>query len=559
MTEITKISFCRIYIFDMVYSCIKYSRKFNVLFILGFFLFNEKPTAQIFIQQLPLDEKEAYIMMKEGVLDSSTWEIVRLYYEQPLNVPLGEIKELVNVFPEIGPNVPVSQEQLTSYEPWARKDIERFFSDFPELNNLKPILSFETSKTTKIGEAGMAIHKDTETDPHLYTQFSSVPNSMVSVQGRIEGLNSSARWQRRSINFSPRAVGTLTAGNFNLDLDKGLFYGYFPQNPSDTDVAQNWQYAGSNTWNGAIYNAYFGQVHGCLFIHRRKSETVYGVKCVTGVTDHINVIAAGSRLLASAAGEARADSIYYCDAGLTFAKSKWNAGIFSGVASPKKSAIPILLYVKNSLAGAEFAASYAGIPDGLPAPRSALKSRFSEKTHQSDSVTGDMHRISLSCRLPVCYRARSSYGASYYYSSGAAAAEGYADVSGRAWIDYALRYTYTSSPGTGAENHTVTAAFSHHLSQRLHCSLHGRCLAASGRYQSVFVRSKLQIVSSSFLEVAPFATVFSASDNNLEVSCGISHVLRIFGKTWSEIKIEAPLTIQNKDQWVLDAKAHFYL
>jgi len=36
-------------------------------------------------------------------------------------------------------------------------------------------------------------------------------------------------------------------------------------------------------------------------------------------------------------------------------------------------------------------------------------------------------------------------------------------------------------------------------------------------------------------------------------------MVKLFEKTWSEIKIEVPLTKQNQDQWVLDAKANFYL
>ncbi len=117
----------------------------DTAFIAVFFFFSEKPNAQISIQQLPLDEKEACIMLKEGTLDSATWELIGNYYEQPLNVPDGELKDLVNVFPEIGHDVPLTQEQLAPYEPWAAKDVQRFFSDFPELNNLKPILSFEKS------------------------------------------------------------------------------------------------------------------------------------------------------------------------------------------------------------------------------------------------------------------------------------------------------------------------------------------------------------------------------------------------------------------------------
>jgi hypothetical protein len=532
----------------------------DVIFITVFFIFCENPCAQISIQQLPLDEKEAYIMLKEGTLDSSTWELFGHYYEQPLNVPDGELKELVDVFPEIGHDVPLSKEQFAAYEPWTEKDVRRFFSDFPELSNLRPILSFETSKKSHVGQAGVAINKYTETDPALYARFSIIPNSTISVQGRIACLNSFARWQRRSVFAQLPAAGTLTVGNFDLNFDNGLFYGYFPQSPADTDVLQNWQYAGSNTWNGAMFDADIGgRVHGCVFIHQRMSETVYGIKCIDGITDHINVIAAESRLKAKAAGGARADSVYYGDAGVTFIQGHWNTGVFAGVASHNTSAIPILLYVKNSSGIGEFDASYARIPAGVPAPRSALKYRFSKKTHQPDSIASDEQTINCSCRLPVFYGARSSCGVSYYYSLGAAAAEGYAGISGKTWIDYALRYTYKPSLGTAAEYHLVTASFSRQLWQGLRCSFFGRCTAESGQYQSVFMRTTFGIVPSSSMDLAPFVTIFASNDNNQKVSCGVTQVLRLFEKTWSEVKIEVPLTKKNQDQWVLDAKANFYL
>jgi hypothetical protein len=97
------------------------------------------------------------------------------------------------------------------------------------------------------------------------------------------------------------------------------------------------------------------------------------------------------------------------------------------------------------------------------------------------------------------------------------------------------------------------------MMQWLRFSLYGRCTAASGAYQSVFVRSTFGILPSSSLEVAPFLTVFSANDNSREIFCGVTQMIKLFEKTWSELKIEVPLTKQNRDQWVLDAKANFYL
>jgi hypothetical protein len=402
------------YTFYMVNSCKSFFQKLDVFFMTVLFFSGAESGAQMSIQQLPLDEEEASIMLREGALDSTTWELIGRYYEEPLNVPEGEIRELVNVFPEVGRDIPSTRQQLAPYEPWGEKDVRRFFSDFPEINNLKPILSFETCKKPHIGQTGAAIHKYLETDPVLYQNFSIDCGPMISARGRAACSSSSARWQKRSAYVNLPAAGTFTVGNFNLNLDNGLFTGYFPESRADTDVAQNWQYAGSNAWNGVMYDADIGdRAHGCVFIHRRLTETVYGIQCIAPMTDHINVVAAGSRLMALRAGASRPDSVYYGDAGVTYAGGRWNAGAFTGAASHGAWAVPLVLYVNNSFGSAGFDASYASIPAGIPAPRSALKHRFSEKNHEPDSCAGDAQIASLTCRFPVCGKARSSCGAAY--------------------------------------------------------------------------------------------------------------------------------------------------
>ena len=79
---------------------------------------------------LPQDEKEASIMVKEGTLDSLTWQLVKSYYEQPILVPRGELRLLVDIFPGSIPSVPVSSKDLSCYEPWKEPDVQRFFHDF---------------------------------------------------------------------------------------------------------------------------------------------------------------------------------------------------------------------------------------------------------------------------------------------------------------------------------------------------------------------------------------------------------------------------------------------
>ena len=76
------------------------------LVIAALFLLSGKTFAQPSLRPLPVDEDEAAVMLRDGDLDSATWEIFRPYYVQPLCVPCGELKELVDVIPEISRGVP---------------------------------------------------------------------------------------------------------------------------------------------------------------------------------------------------------------------------------------------------------------------------------------------------------------------------------------------------------------------------------------------------------------------------------------------------------------------
>ncbi|HAJ80013.1 MAG TPA: hypothetical protein DCO75_09610, partial [Fibrobacteres bacterium] len=124
--------------------------------------------AQSLLFSLPESEKDAVIMLKDKTLDSATWQTVRPYYDQPLNVPQGELKILSGIFPEYINRTPDTK-NLEHYEPWSKSNIDKFFDDYPDLLNVKPILSFETSKSPYKAGFGFSFSDYMDTSPTLST------------------------------------------------------------------------------------------------------------------------------------------------------------------------------------------------------------------------------------------------------------------------------------------------------------------------------------------------------------------------------------------------------
>lgn len=163
---------------------------------------------------LPVDETEAASMLAHHEIDSSLWEIVEPFYQQPISVPYGESGILSQLFPELDLNIPVSEAELTRYIPWDKKKISQFFRDYPELFFFKPILDFSMNVPVKSGRISMSVDRNGTTDrTSQRLQFSLDPVQWISVGGRVDFTEYTARWKNRILTISPRKGWSLTAGN----------------------------------------------------------------------------------------------------------------------------------------------------------------------------------------------------------------------------------------------------------------------------------------------------------------------------------------------------------
>ena len=528
------------------------------LVIAALFLLSGKTFAQPSLRPLPVDEDEAAVMLRDGDLDSATWEIFRPYYVQPLCVPCGELKELVDVIPEISRGVPACDRDLAAYEPWQEKDIRRFFSDYPALVDFKPILSFETS-ARHFGRALISIREEEDHDPAQYADFFLTPVSALSIRGKTEIEASSARLQRRAITARFPRSNTLSIGNFNLDVDGGLFYGYFPAvGRGDSLTIDDWKYGASATWNGFLYEGTLGPMREKAFFHQRPSETAYGIKTEVAVSRHLSIVGAASRLVTGEDGPlAAALSEDYGDAGIVFKNSRWNSGALVGRARGK-AATPVFVYVNHgdSLSGLD--ASYAWLPASLSAPRSELRREIFKKVRGPDSLSADARRIRLTCGMPLTRRTQSLCGVAYYYLPGARSAEGFVEVSGKTWLDYTVRYAYEPGISGQADRHALRATLTGKVPGVARYDVTGRVLWDSGGCKSVYVRSMLTFTARQSLEISPFFTVYGNDGGLAGASVGAMQTLKLSERTSGNIKVEIPVAGNNQKEWVFDAHADFY-
>jgi hypothetical protein len=534
-------------------------------FLCGFMiLLSGRLPAQAPLFPLPHDEKEAFLMVKEGTLDSAAWQMVKPYYEQPVLVPQGELRLLVDIFPGSFSAIPLSPRELSAYEPWKETDVQRFFRDFPELVNLYPVLSFATTRRTYHARVGTSLQRYKKNDPVFVLTIASPSSATISFEGRGIFDASSARWQRRAAGLRKTPAGAVTLGNFNLNMDKGLFYGYFPSSKSDSDAAHTWQYPESNAWNGLLYESPEGNVASTsVFFHQQKAETAYGTRCGINKMGRFRVFAGASHLAVTGA-EPGKDDFSFAHAEVNVSNEQWNAGAIGGCERSNARAIPFILYAKHSVkysdsaGNAGFEALYAEFPPGCKAVRSALFHECAMKTDKTDSAGVGRSVVKTVCRLPFNAGITSACGASYYHRAGHPAAEAFVSLTGRTWLDYSLRYTFRPVIDNSPQYHCMTVSIGRPAAQRVDCRAYCRYINKAEAYQSVFLRIAASITGLPAMEAEPFVTVYAASDREREISLGLTQTLRLFEKTWAELKVEVPVAKTFQDQWTIDAKAYFF-
>lgn len=510
---------------------------------------------EVAIQQLPRDEKEAQILLNEGVLDSALWRKVEPFYTIPLCVPRGDLQILQDLFFSLPDGLPSTAAALSKYLPWDNAAQDRFFAEYPELLTFKPILSFEASGTGTVpGEMAFCFSRPRGSDTmRQYALFSmGQRSSSIRADGRVDFTREYGRWYRRSVAIVPHTGYRLSLGNFTVDQGDRLFYGYFPaSNATDTSISGNWLYGTSRSWNGILFssngqdrNSGKATVGGKAFAHASPAERMgYGEGRVS-IGNRLSFLGGISYLeTADSAGSWSETGYFNCG----FTINPAGNGQFdlqSGIDLRKPGLVPFDMRWSRHGDKSRMCASFTGLPNGFYAPRSALGHFITGRTGMGDTVDGyatavDVqftHKQSRHFAWTPSITAVFAGDALRYLATEIGA-------SGSMAFMQAYRIHYRWSPQFRADGSTVIRR-----QGLLECSVplgHTVCFAINNRYGtgSDGYWRYTGTIAPQFrfgraVHIAPLFMLSTAGAQSFEKTAGIQQTLRFSDKTYSEVKIE---------------------
>ncbi|MBN1761279.1 MAG: hypothetical protein JW863_23340 [Chitinispirillaceae bacterium] len=343
-------------------------------------------------QELPPDIIEAEAYLAAGLIDSTLWLQLLPFYRRPLQVPAGEAVELLEVFPELAGSIPTDERLLTRYHPWDTAARERLYSDFPVMKRLLPVLRFEYHQTKYGGSASFHMNNPVDGTPAKHSlRFGLTPAGIVRLRGTVDATSDYARWERRMLSVQPRSWATLQMGNFTMAADKGLFYGYFPDDTTtEDDVVANWKYGSARSWNGArvalsgTTAAFPFRVRPSLeaFFHRRPAESVAGASVSVAAKKMVSVSCGISRLTT----DEISDDASYLHATVKVAHRRLKSELYCGITLSEEVLVPFRWYTTITTGALRTGLTVTRLPGGYSAPRSALLRQFSGEIDDSDTL-----------------------------------------------------------------------------------------------------------------------------------------------------------------------------
>ena len=311
-------------------------------------------------------------MLAEGSLDSLLWEMIRPFYIHPLSVSQGELRVLMELFPDLPGNLPVKADALKTYEPWNEEKIALFFKKYPSLLPFSPLLSFNLAHATSIGTTGFVLHKSGNSGASSqYMHFSLNPWEKISFQARADLSDAVARWQRRCLSANPTQWCEIKVGNFDGYSDQGILFGYFLSGMSNsTQLQENWLYGNAAAWNGIAISLHPKKISSSsrVIFHYGKNETIYGVDAAFNIAKAIRYQLGISHLYIPST----ADHYYYCHNGLQLKWKHFSTEMHTALDFENPDRIPVVLKSSITYDVNRFQIKCISLPSGYDAPRSKL-------------------------------------------------------------------------------------------------------------------------------------------------------------------------------------------
>jgi hypothetical protein len=507
---------------------------------------------------LPKTIHEAEIMLREGSLDPQDWELLRNFYVQPVNVPLGELAYMTDLFDIHLDDLPVSQEQLKPYEPWTKKDIARFYADFPALEKYRPILSFSKTRDRRPFNASIALTSDDTWKTTVLSRFSVNPMSGVSASGSFGHSDSDILWKRRNASVLVPSILSLQAGNFSAPFYNGLFYGFFPGDNSAQPLMVNWLEGQARSWNGLfVQSEQWRRVQVSLLYHERSTEKVAGVFCDVMPHGGMHVSAGVSRLTIDEAESIADSGEYYFHCGISGTVAGFGYRVNTGTGQRHPLAVPLSAEISRKVAKGDLTMLFSRVPASAGLARSRTAYECKNDLDQDDSTPRDITLAECRTAFHFSDGFRTAFAISYITSGISDAVTSAASASGTGVFDYRVSYSYHMSTAASRETHAATVSLERGIAQWLSTGITGNFYMASAGYQSVLITLPVDFFLPRGLALRPYASLFAGSNGNKSGSAGLRQSMDLFDRTRCEADIETSFNEHKKQTWDFNARAYF--
>jgi hypothetical protein len=508
---------------------------------------------------LPSDAREAEIMLREGSLDSTEWQLIEPFYVQPINVPQGELSLLSEVFDVRIGALPATAQALSRYYPWDKDAIARFFADYPELVKYKPILTFEVSDEAHMSSAGLALSTSNTRTTTALSRFALEPGFGVAASGGISHGDTADVWVRRVVTYSFPNIASLSAGNFVMGEENGLFYGYFPTDTGRVTTLSNWKYAGSRAWNGLFVRSdRWRTARFSAFYHERPTEKAYGVFCDIGPSDLWVVSGGVSRCAPGISNTAPVADDYFFHYGVSGCAKGFEYSINAG--SPRSSplSVPASAQISRKSQNEGFSVIVARLPAGLTLSRSKIAFDCRNELDLGDSISSsDISLADCHTSLSLSRALSTSLFISYVSSAQRATLTAGAEASGRSFVEYKATYSYHMSTAASLETHKIDLTIERAINKFVRPSVVCNCYFTSAGFESVRGRVPVAISWPQGLLFAPYGALYAGSTGDRLYTTGIKEELRLSQRTWCDCDASTSITQTNSREWNINARACF--
>jgi hypothetical protein len=520
--------------------------------------FTEAIPFQMHMAQLPRDEYEASLMMKEGSLDSTEWEMLKPYYAQPLNVPDGELPELGEIFSIVDRGQPLDEVQLDKYVPWTQKDISRFFSDYPELLPYRPVLSFSCVKNRPVSHASLALYSDETQQPTALSRFSLFGNSAFSVMGNASHRDTSVLLRKRTVQCSFQGIGMVRIGNFDEGRDDGLFYGYFPDDTRTPSALDNWRYGMSRSFNGVfLQSARWAGAAASAWYHKRQAETVGAFFCETRPLDSVRITVGLSHLTTSGTAGFPADSELYYHCGLDAGRAGWRARVTTGIVQRHVSSPPLYAGISGKSGSSSLEIVYSRTGDPRFVPRSRLAYACKAELDDDSTCRRKLQTAKISTHHAFSPQFAVSDELTYTTDDSTAAATASLSAAGSAAVDYRVVYLLRASSTGRVESHRTTLSLQRQISRFVRQLFYGTVFVKNNGFCSGLLRVPVELQPLAGLTLTPYCSLYANTMQERSLSAGIRQSLYLFAKTGCDGEVEATVNNKNERGWYLHASAFF--